>query len=357
MYRIFSQRAIPVYLIIIIVLLVYFVPVTVPYRIKSTGKVMPAREYILSIGRDGQLISNLMDNRKGVSNQFNAFQYERGGEVSYIINQKISVGEIVRSGDTLANISSYNTQKLLVSLQGDLRVMEAMLALYQSGEKREVIEKANAELDYALADADIQDSIFARNKKLYDTQVIPDEEYELQYRETRLRHLQIAINKKQLSALKSGVKEEEIDYILSQIDKIKQDINIVEKQIEKHTLLSPVTGVVQHTAPGDTLLIIHDVSEYLVFVPVRFSQKKHLSPGTPVKIHIVHIGKNLTGEFIQTNNTIYFIDGKQVLMSMVSLKGSFTDVYPGMVVKCSINCGEITLKEYLKRLFVSVIIS
>ncbi|MCK4678912.1 MAG: hypothetical protein KAT48_12330 [Bacteroidales bacterium] len=355
MYRILSQRAIPVYLIIIIVLLVYFMPVTVPYRIKSTGKVMPAREYILSVGRDGQLISNLMDNRKGVSNQFNAFQFERGDEVSYTINQTITVGEEIRSGDTLAKISSYNTQRLLVSLQGDLRVMEAMLALYQSGEKKEVIEKANAELDYALADADIQDSIFARNKKLYDTQVIPDEEYELQYRETRLRHLQIAINKKQLSALKSGVKEEEIDYILSQIDKIKQDLKIVEEQVKRHILLSPITGIVQHTAPGDTLLIVHDVSGYLVFMPVRFGQKKHLSPGTPVKIHIIHTRRNLNGEFIQTSNTISFIDGQQVLMSMVLLKGSFTDVYPGMVVKCSINCGEITLKEYLKRFLISVL--
>jgi len=357
MYRVFSQRGIPAYLIIIMVLLVYFVPVTVPYRIKNTGKVMPAREYVLSVGRDGQLISNLMDNRKGVSNQFNAFQFERGDEVGYTINPRIRVGETVRLGDTLANISSYNTQRLLISLQGDLRVMEATLALCQSGEKPEVIEKANAELDYALADAAIQDTLFARNKKLYDTQVIPDEEYELQYRETRLRHLQIAINKKQLSALESGVQEEEIDKILSQIDKIKQDLKIVEEQVRRHILLSPVTGVVQHTAPGDTLLIIHDVSAYLVFMPVRFGQKKQVSPGTPVKIQILHARENLTGEFIQTSNTIYFIDGQQVLMAMILLKGPFDDVYPGMVVKCSINCGEISLKEYLKRYFISVVTS
>ena len=88
------------------VIVALVMPFKVPYSIKTSGKLVPAKEWILSKGSDGRLIESLFDHQKGVSESFSVTQFDRGDAVQFKLNDDLASNSTIVAGDTVGSIRS-----------------------------------------------------------------------------------------------------------------------------------------------------------------------------------------------------------------------------------------------------------
>ena len=98
------------------VIVVLVVPFKVPYSIKTSGKLMPAKEWILSKGSDGRLIENLFDHQRGVSEKFSVIQFDRGDAVQFKLNDDLASNSTIVAGDTVGSIRSNEIERQIIRL-------------------------------------------------------------------------------------------------------------------------------------------------------------------------------------------------------------------------------------------------
>lgn len=339
------------FLLLLIALAIYFLPIEVPSDISSLGKVYSSRHYILHKGNDGQVRESLINLATGVHEEFISREVERGDDIRLIMRPEIFDKDFISRHDTIAQIFSYQTAVELNSLVNDLEVINAQLLAEESGNKPEDIELAKKRREYAQIDAEIQEKIYQRQKSLYESEVIADQQFEDQERIIQLKKVQVAINDAELRSMESGAKPEQINYIKAQIRKLQSSIDDLQLKLKNQTITSPLNGIFRNSFSSDTLLVIEGVENLIIKIPVMIKDMHNVFIGQRIICKTDGRNEIVEAEVTHISKNVKILDGRQVII----ITGRFLEENPkissGVVVRGKLKRDPVLLKNFIANYF------
>ncbi|OQX79928.1 MAG: hypothetical protein B6D64_03995 [Bacteroidetes bacterium 4484_276] len=339
------------FFLVFVALAVYFLPITIPSDIKSLGKVYSPKQYILYTANDGQVRESLINLATGMHEGFSAREMERGDDIRLRVNPDISNKEFISKHDTLAHIFSFVTAVKLNSLKSELEVINALLAAELSGNKAEDIELAKKRREYARMDAEIQEKAYRRQKYLYENEVIADQEFEDQGRLTELKKIQVAIREAELQSLASGAKPEQINFIKAQIRKVKADIADLELKSSNQTITSPINGIFCNTFSPDTILVIKDIDELIIKIPVEVKDIQNVFIGQRIICKVDGRKGNVEAEVTHISKNVSVISSRQIVMVTGRFLQENPKIMPAIVVRVKLERDPVLLRDFLVKWF------
>ena len=168
------------------------------------------------------------------------------------------------------------TKDKLKTSKERLVAAKASLSLNLTGEKEAVIEQEIKNLDYAIKQADEQKKILDRFSALFEKGLASQEEYEIAKGTYDLYLINISISKARLKTVETGAKQEQIEFLKTQINSMQNELAILQKRFTGFTVTAPINGVVSRKTNSDTLMVISDISEFVLLCPVKVKDKKYI---------------------------------------------------------------------------------
>ena len=341
-------------LFIMVICIILFLPIKIPYSIITPGKVIPSKEWIILKGADGRVITLLKNNVKGSTETYTVSQFERGDAIHFELMPEIGIGSFISENDTVAKIYSNEIERQYVQLKGELEVTLASLELNKAGEKSSVIEEEKKQLEYKKKQAEEYQKQYLRIKALFDKEMVSQEEYEIAKSNNELYDLNVKISEAHIQSISTGSKPEQIKYINSQISSLQKQIDALRARFENYILVSKVSGSVNQIYSGDTILVVSDTSKLLVISPVKWIDRNFIQPNQIVTI------KTPDSEII--NNALVYrkekqaqlLNRQQVFLISSRLENISADLVPGLFVECSVQCNPVSPIQYLSRLLKTV---
>ena len=94
----------------------------------------------------------------------------------------------------------------------------------ETGEKESIVEESKNNLEQARAQVEEQKKIVERQKNLYETEFFPYQDYEISLSTLKVLEINVEIAESQLVTVQTGVKQEEINMISTQITALEKEI-------------------------------------------------------------------------------------------------------------------------------------
>ncbi|MCB0729741.1 MAG: HlyD family efflux transporter periplasmic adaptor subunit [Ignavibacteriae bacterium] len=336
--------------LVIAFLIIIFLPIEYPISVKSKGKLLPLKTWILAKGTDGRLLTSLTDNSSGITNHFSASQFERGDAVQFNLNQNLIEKGNVTLGDTIGYVISNEIEKNIQKLKSELETSKASLRVQTSSQKQSIIEEEKRKLEFAEKELEEQSKIYNRKKLLFERDLISQQEFEADEARYELAKININIAKERLKTVESGAKEEEISFAESQIRAIENEINILQKRYESNNIISPITGSINRTYSVDTLLVISDTSKYVILMPIKWNDSRKVQVNQSMSVSLPESNEIINGIVSSIGNNVNTYSNYQYVMVTAISENKLNDLKPGLYVDCKINCGNSTAIEYFKSL-------
>ena len=332
-------------------------PIRIPYSIQALGRIMPAKEWILSRGEDGGLMATLYDHILGTMRAYSVAQFGRGDTIEFTLHSSIVPGAFVAIGDTVGLIHSNDPamERQLTRLTGALSTERALLGLYRAGEKESVVREAQQRLTYAKQRAEEQRKIMERQHTLYERDLISQEEFEMAESTSKLYDIDVAIAEAELQTVQTGANKEQMDLVHSRIRALEDEIEMVRKTLENYTLTAPLSGLVFRSFSGDTLVAI-GATAYVVVMLVKWKDRPYLAPNQDVQLNVSGLNSSPRGTLMQLGNSVRVLNGEQVLLAAALVKPNAEGLVPGLIARCSISCEPATPLEYLGRVVKSIFV-
>jgi hypothetical protein len=340
---------------ILLLVILFVLPIKLPYSFSAIGRLNVAEEWIILKGRDGQLITMLKDLRTGLSKNYSVTEFERGDNAKFTFNPNIKLGMKISKSDIIGSISSNELDIRLTTLRGKLLVTEALLKQNLSGEKESLIKEAEENLVYLRKKAEVDKKIYLRQEKLFGKNLISEEEYEVYKNTNELNAIEIAIAETQLQSISSGEKSEKINFIKAQITALKNEITMMEKKADNFIFTSPIIGIVKSLQVGDTLLVVADTSQYVLTVQLPLDKYNYITCVPGADITIPFQNKIAAATLGSINNSVQYFSSRPMVIATAIVNKTSNDFMPGLLVKCDVECGEIEIAEHIKRIFNSEI--
>ncbi len=344
-----SKKPLVIFLIIIIlILLVFVLPFKFEYKIHSQGQVQPSKEWTIYKGTDAAITSVLTDHLSGINTSYSVAQFVRGDVVQFSFSQGIKAGVFVSRGDTVGTVYSSELEREMIDLKNDIALTRSTLNVNLSGEKESLIKQEQERLNYALQQAEEHKKILNRLKSLFERGLVSQEEYEIAQGTAELNEINIAISKAALESVETGEKPEMINYFNAQITNLEKELSVLEKRYSGLTLISPISGTIDRQTNNDTLLVLNDVSDFVIIIPVNILEKKYISLPLNVDVYINNKRQEISAQLISIDNKARLLNGTQVIVGSTKLSGDLQNLMPGMMVDCYLNLGSFSAYEYLK---------
>ncbi|MFZ1518675.1 MAG: hypothetical protein WAU11_07865 [Ignavibacteriaceae bacterium] len=326
-------------------------PIKISYSIFVRGKILPANEWIIYKGTDGRLTSQLTNYKTGINQSYDVKLFDRGDAMQFEINSSLVSGSSIMQHDTVAVLYSNENERQIENLKGEIVAAKASLSLNLTGEKEAVIDQEIKNLDYAIKQADEQKKILDRFSLLYKKGLASQEEYEIAKGTYDLYLINISISKARLKTVETGAKQEQIGFIKAQIISLENELAVLQKRFKGFTVTAPINGVISRKTNSDTLMIISDVSEYVVLCPVKVKDKKYIQSSANVDIHANGTKQNVKSLVYEIDNSVQILNGIQVVTVTSTIKGESHQLIPSLIVDCYIETGKLSPLEYLERIW------
>lgn len=334
----------------ILFFIVLVIPIKIPYSINIEGKIIPAKEWILSKKIDGSIQVTERDHLNFLTHQITTYQVERGDLVEFILHPAISTQASIGRGDTIGFIRSNETERQLAELKGRLVSAQANLAVAASGEKETTRQIAVEQVNQAKARLENQKHILNRNRELFEQNLISEEEYQFHSMNTRVMELDLLAAQAVLADLSSGAKPEQIDFYRNEIESIKEEIDVLNNRLDSFVLTSPFFGNVFKVFSEDTLLIVADTL-VAVLMPLNIKYLPDISTGqefTMTSRH-GHQSINASGKLVAVSRVTRFMNNEEIFLAVGELRQSVKMLPLNRIISCSIQGAAISPREYVQR--------
>lgn len=334
--------------VILIALGSQILPDEMDLAVSGPGKILPTKEWRLIQAEDGALRATLQDHRKGTVDAYAINRFERGDVIQFTLNPAVTEDRFISTGDTVGSIYSSEINLRLTELQGELAARQASLRMFVAGEKPALIEEARQGILRAQSRAKEHSSVLGRLSRLFEQQLISEEELEAAKSLQEVYEADVAIAEAQLQARETGARKEQLDLTRAEVQALQESISALKDRLAFQTIMSPLSGYIARSFAPDTLLTIRDTTGFLVLMPIAWKKQPLLEAGANVQISIPEINITVTGELQGIGDTIHRINGEQVVPVIAHVRGYHPDILPGMLVNTSIQCGKVPLLQYLK---------
>lgn len=322
--------------------------VPLPHSVTSTGIVFPSARWALTKGPDGQLVGNLFNYATGLSEGFSVTQFARGETVRIQIHPNVAALGRVGVGDTVASVFSTEAEESLAELTGELAVARAALASGSAGEKEPLVEALEHQLARATAAASHQHRELDRVSSLFDEKMIPEQEFEEVRSAADLADAEVAIAQSQLDVARSGEKPEQIQLRRSNIEALSRQIDVLEERLSSLTITSPLEGAVSRGMSPDTLLIVSDTRSLVLLIPVSWEDHKYALEARHVTVEFEGSNQGTTAELVSFQPEVRLFGGEPAVVARALVPQAPEGLVPGMMARCVIHCGPITILQRLK---------
>lgn len=334
-----------------IIVIVLLLPIKIRYNLFVRGKILPVNEWIIYKGTDGRLTSQLTNYKTGMSQSYDVTLFDRGDAMQFAFDTSLHSGYKIKINDTIAVVYSNEIERQIQNLKGQIISAKASLSLNLTGEKQAIVDQENKNLEYAIKQADEQKKILDRMKVMYDKGLVSQEEYEITKGSYDLNNINISISKARLQIVETGAKQEQIGLIKSQIISLESELAILQKRFKGFTVTAPINGIVNRKTNSDTLMIISDISEYVLLCPVKVNDKKYIQTSANVDIHANGIKQNVKSYVYEIDNYVQIINGIQIVTITSAIEGKSDQLIPYLIVDCYIETGKLSPLAYLERIW------
>lgn len=341
-------------IILVLLIVVLLIPLQLPYKITVPGKVLPTKEWLLYKDTEGRLMTSLINHKSGVHESYSVRSFQRGDAIQFSLNPNIFAGASVTTSDTVGIIYSNETEKQLINLKANLQSQTALLDVNESKEKEALISEAKQGVVFAERQFVEQQKIYYRQKGLFDKELISEQEFDLSKGALDLFRINIEIAKERLNNVTTGEKQEQIDLIMTNINGLQEEIGILEQRFSDYIIQSPINGTVNRVFSSDTLLIVSDISEYIVYMPVQWNYKNYVKKDLTVEFDLQDRSSTF-GKILAVENSAELIDQNIVSLTIATYSGKNTNFVPGLLLECSIICDDLTPRQHIFRFMESLL--
>lgn len=352
-----NRKKYTVFLILFLAALVAasFLPVEIPYKIKTKAMVKSVLEWELSRLPDGSLSSLLRNQLSGSIESYGVTEFRRGDVVQFEMRPEIFQGQRIHKGDTIGFLYSNDEQIRIAELEGQLEVLNAELAFYRSGDKEESIKAAEREVELTRESIKNQEKVLARSQLLMKDSLISIQQFELDEHELQMRKLALELALSQREVVSTGDKPERIQLIETQIQAVKDQIRQLKSRIEQHILLSPIDGLIvmnRNYLSSDVLLKIIDDEIFMGVAPALVRDLPHLDKDRKVVGRQATEEEPIRGRVHDFNNVSELLNGEMVVFFTVVFEQNIGgSLLPGKVIEIEAEGVPMNPQEYLWKLF------
>lgn len=290
--------------IVSVILFIGFLPW--PYRISVPCYIVPIEEWELIQVNPDKLLSRVRQNIHFKTSQYTLLQFDRQDFVQFLPDSTLRFGQKVEKGQYIGKLVSSENELVLANLQGELEKAKANLALIQTGEKPAIQQEAVEALEYAKAQHAAILPQVERKRKLFEQHLISQEEWELMSTTEALLRQNIALQEARLKVVRSGEKTEMIRMIKADIERLQQQVNVLQSKMALGEIRAPLEGVFFFSADS-VLCRIARMDSMVCIMPIR-----------PECVTLIHAGNRVyvwdraTGK--KHHGIIFAIDQKSVMV-------------------------------------------
>lgn len=333
-------------ILVLIILLIF--PIKISDRINSEAKIKPAREWILQKSEDGSIRISDTDHRKNIIHNVSTYQVERGDFIEFKMNETLAYRENISLFDTVGIVKSVETDRELAKLMRNLASAESYLQMSKTGEKTAVINMARERVNQANIQLENQKKIVERKKKLFENNLISEEEYEINKNTATLYELELLEAQANLTDIQTGSKPEEIALYQNEVLTTRMEIQRINDLMEKFVIRSPIDGWLYKVYSYDTLLIIGDtLSVAIMPIHVNDISKVHIGQIFTINADIDGTGILPTGKIININKMTEYLNQKPTIIVTGLVEKPMPSVAINSVLSCSIETESIILRDYV----------
>lgn len=327
--------------------------VSIDYKVRSTGLLLPAREWSLSRTIEGNLISSFKDNIQGSVNTYNVTEFSRGDVVEFRLNEKLFIKGVIQKGDTIGRIYSNEEQRKLLQLEGELEILGSELLYVTTGQKPEDVEKAYKQYLLATQEYETEKLLMTRTEELYKDSVIATQQYEVELNKLKVKELEKEVALANYESITVGEKPEQEILTQSKITALKMQIDQLQDRLDYFTIISPVNGIVMKnstTGTSSMLLKIYDTTRYVIISPIEIFERQYVKTGNKTLIKSKAFDQGIEGELVKLDNIVQVLNSKQAVYSTILIEENTTQLL-GEYSEVEIVCENISLFTYFKRIF------
>ena len=309
---------------------------------------MPAQEWILTKRLDGSLTVTLHDHRTGQLKQAEGYQFDRGDLVQMEFSQTDSSSLFIQKGEVVATILSNRLDEQLIQLKNQLQVEQANREVVATGEKQELIRQLKEEVNLAKENVKIQKKMYDRAKVLVEEGVIAIAEWEQAENAHDAAILQVKVAEEALTVANTGEKVETVSLAASRIQSLQQQIAFFENKQQRYLLTAPFEGILRtETTLDGYRLVLEDTSAAILIIPIRVRDSRFVRAGQEITLKFPDSQQIFTSSVLEVGAQVALIGREQVVTvkAWTKEKGLPT----GMPLRCTINCGDVRIVEFLKR--------
>lgn len=345
------MRILPVIILVLIIFVALYVPVSIPFSLSSIGKVYPHQEWRLMQDASGNITTTLTDNKSGVRQLQQAFQFERGDLVSMDLKYADTTNTIL-VGDTLLRINTIVFQDRIQQLTNQLIIEEALLKSSQTGDKDPIISEARNKLEFARKALVLHEKNYQTNKKLLEEGLISELEFRAFENAWELAKIDISIAEKSLEDVDTGLKSEDIGVNKSRIESLQNQIAFLKQQLTKYVVTAPFSGRRVPVAAAGEMLVVYNTDEYIMQIPVKAEDIQYISECKNIYVTDIRNKSRYHATFLEAGTNVEVVGGRQVVFISASVKvpAHAAAISTGMAMTCEISCGEINQREYIRRI-------
>lgn len=328
--------------------------VRVPFSLNTYGRVVPMREWTLTKGNNGELISSIFSHLSGQAEGYSVIRSPQDGSMSFTLMTTMVPGGIVSRGDTIGRVYSSDTEERLIELQGQLDVARAQLAAEATGEKEALVRQAKNELLYVQTAINTYRKRVERLQSLREKNLISQEEFEMVSDSLRLLQIEEAVAQAQLEVVSTGGKKEQLAFLAAYIQSLRRDIQALRSRKDSFHITAPISGRVERVEASDTLVTISDTSAFVVLMLLKWDDSRYVATSQPPIVNLSGIDMSATAELVSVESDMRVADSRQVVLAVGRITESTGKIYSGAFVECSLACPSVTVLELVKRTIGSI---
>lgn len=335
-------------------------PLRVTYEIYSTGKVFSEQEWVLGRTEDGRITSTIKNNLLGVTSSYGGKEFARGDIFDFYMDPELVHKKSIKKGDKIGMLSSSELQRQLTQLEGELKVEKALLKVFASGEKSQIVSEAKTNVLLAQENFSIKEKLLERTKKLYKDSLIAPQNYDIALNEYDVARISLEVAQARLMAVSSGEKPEQLKFSKEKIASLENQIATLRERKEALEIFAPFSGVLQHKRGGtvsylvpvptyEILANVIDTSHLIIISPVQLKELKYISLDQKVKVRLFNTDCEMEATVKHIDNGIQIINGKQAVYVISTIDNTCGEFLPGILAQASFQGDKLSLFGYATR--------
>lgn len=330
--------------LVVLISVVLWAPVTIPYTLELAGRVMPVQEWVVMQGADGQIRTRGTDHRTGAVTAWTISEVERGDAVTLDWMPDLWERGTVSAGDTVATIRVAQRSLEEARLEGVIAVAQATVRALESGEEEALIAEATQQIRQAEAQRDQQARVVDRLRTLRAQNLVAEEEVEAAESLLEVWTLAVQEAEARRRALETGATAEQVAVAQAQVAAARQELDALRKRAAHDHVVVPFDGTLLRSFAPDTLVHVVDTSAAVVLVPVPVAYGEVVGVGellTPPR------GATMPGATILHVSKQAFVRGGQTFVIVTARLEEAPAVQLGTRLPFVMDVREVDLRTYL----------